>query len=44
MAKKDDGAVDDHPLANLTPTHIGGKARDLFKVNDRLVEKTSELK
>ena len=43
-AKKDEGSVDEHPLANLTPTQIHQKARDLLKVNERLVEQISELK
>ena len=43
-AKKDEGAVDDHPLDNLNPTQILQKSRDLLKVNDRLVEQISELK
>ena len=43
-AKKDDGSVDDHPLANLNPTQIRQKSRDLTKVNERLVGKISELK
>ena len=43
-ANKDEGAVDDHPLDNLNPKQIRQKARDLLKVNDRLVEKISELK
>ena len=43
-AKKYEGAVDYHPLTNLTPTQIRRKARDLIKVNERLVEKISEFK
>ena len=43
-AKKDEGAVDDHPLANLNPAQICWKARDLLKVSERLVEQISELK
>ena len=43
-AKKDEEAVDDHPLANLTPTHIHQKSHDLIKVNERLVERISKLK
>ena len=43
-AKQDQGAVDDHPLANLTTTQIRQKARDMLKVNERLVEQISKLK
>ena len=43
-AKNNDGAVDDNPLANMTPTQIRQKARDMLKVNERLVEEISELK
>ena len=42
--KKYEVAVDDHPLAKLTPTQIRQKARDFLKVNERLVEQISELK
>ena len=42
-ANKDDWAVDDNPLSNLTPTQIRQKARDMLKVNERLVEQISEL-
>ena len=43
-SKKDEGAVDDQPLANLNPTHIRQKARDMIKVNGRIVEQISGLK
>ena len=39
-----EGGLDDHPLANLNLTQVRQKARDLLKVNERLVEKISELK
>ena len=42
--KKDYGAVYYHPLANLTPTQIRQKSRDLIKVNERLVSKIPGLK
>ena len=43
-ANKDDWSVDDNPLANLTPTQIRQKARDMLKVNERIVEQIYELK
>ena len=38
------GAVDDHPLSKMTPTQIRQKARDMLKVNERIVEQIYELK
>ena len=43
-AKKDERAVDDHPLGNLNPTKILQKARDLIKFIESLVEKISDFK
>ena len=42
--KKYERGVDNQPLANLTPTQIRQKSRDLLKFNERLVEQISKLK